>query len=84
VVYDRESVLEVAEVDPPDVALIDVGLAGLEGHTLLRRLREGHAARLIATTTRTSVQETKWARFAGFDECFVKPLDLAMLARAVG
>jgi CheY-like chemotaxis protein len=92
VAYDGPSALALAETFWPALALLDIGLPGMDGYELARRLRErpdaGHI-RLVAVTGYARKSDGELARGAGFDEHLVKPVELdelvallANLARA--
>src|SRR5262249_52707539 len=62
--------LETATEFRPDVALIDVGLPGIDGHEVARRLRAAEPSkglRLIALTGYGLPKDAQEAREAGFD-----------------
>jgi PAS domain S-box-containing protein len=62
----------------PDVAIIDLGLPGMDGCEVAKRLREreeNRGMRLIALTGYGSPQDRKRTREAGFDAHLLKPLD---------
>jgi signal transduction histidine kinase/CheY-like chemotaxis protein len=74
--------LEVARANPPDVALIDVGLPGIDGYTLAREIRatpQCGAVRLIALTGYSRSSDRERGYEAGFDAYLVKPVDPAQL-----
>jgi signal transduction histidine kinase len=78
--------LERAQSFLPDVALIDIGLPGLDGYEVARRLRDstGHdAPQLIAVTGYGRDQDRERARAAGFDAHLVKPVEFPALQRAL-
>jgi two-component system CheB/CheR fusion protein len=78
VAYEGPSALEAATQYPPDVVLLDVGLPGMDGCELARRLRHTPAldkCRLIAITGCSSSAERRRCQDAGVDCYFVKPLD---------
>ena len=76
------ALLAVAE-HRPRVVLIDIGLPGMDGYELARRLRgddsTGHAARLVAVTGYGQPSDRTRAREAGFTAHFVKPVDIETL-----
>lgn len=62
----------------PDVAFVDVGLPGMDGHELARRVRaqrELDGVYLVALTGYGQASDRKRALDAGFDEHLVKPVD---------
>jgi len=61
----------------PAVAVIDIGLPGLDGYGVARRIREGLAGApmfLIALTGYQEIEERGRAAETGFDAHLVKPL----------
>lgn len=70
----------------PDVALVDIGLPGMDGYAVAReihrRLSENRP-RLIALTGYGTAEDVRRARSAGFDEHLVKPLSLEELRRCL-
>jgi signal transduction histidine kinase/CheY-like chemotaxis protein len=66
----------------PDVALVDVGLPGLDGYKLARQVRalpDGAKVRLIAVTGYGQAEDRRRAQEAGFNDHLVKPVDLHRL-----
>jgi CheY-like chemotaxis protein len=66
----------------PDVALVDIGLPGMDGRTLARevRARLHGAIRMIAMTGYGQPEEAEGGLAAGFDRYLVKPVDPDVLA----
>ena len=63
----------------PDVAILDVGLPGMDGFEMARRLRSDprHAGLfLVALTGYGQAAERARGREAGFDEHLVKPVNV--------
>ncbi|KFC63231.1 PAS domain S-box protein [Massilia sp. LC238] len=86
VVVEHESLraLERAKRVAPDVCLLDIGLPGIDGHELARRLRaqpETAASVLVAITGYGQQQDRDEAFAAGFRHHLVKPVDFDALAR---
>ena len=70
----------------PDIALVDVGLPGLDGYEVARQVRAQEAAqrvRLVALTGYGLPDDQRRAREAGFDAHLVKPVDPERLARVI-
>ena len=85
VAHDGLAGLELLRSEPAEVALIDIGLPGIDGYELARRARrEPGGARLVlvAVTGYGEAADRARALEAGFDHHFVKPIDLEAL-RAV-
>lgn len=80
--YGGEEALEKAESFRPDVVLLDLGMPGMDGYEVCRRLRrtpEGQRLLIIAQTGWGQQQDKERTREAGFDHHLVKPLDLGDL-----
>jgi two-component system CheB/CheR fusion protein len=74
--------LELITEQRPDVALVDVGLPGLDGLELARLLRQDSRnanMMLIALTGYGQREDRKATRDAGFDTHLVKPVDVEAL-----
>ncbi len=70
----------------PVAAIVDIGLPGIDGLELARRIRNGsnHDIYLIALTGYGQEGDRQMALDAGFDEHLVKPVDFAALQRLLG
>jgi signal transduction histidine kinase/CheY-like chemotaxis protein len=88
--------VEVAENGPegvrqaldaqPDVALIDIGLPGLDGNEVAQRIRatlDDDRMALVAMTGYGQPEDRRRALQAGFDAYLVKPVDPKELARTL-
>jgi len=76
--------LELLETVRPEVAIIDIGLPGLDGYEVARRIRDqlqGEAMLLLALTGYSLPNDRQRSREAGFDYHLVKPVDPYDLAR---
>ena len=72
--------------NPPDVALIDLGLPGVDGYEVARRLRASPATSdvmLFAITGYGQDEDRRRALAAGFDVHLVKPFHYPELMAAV-
>jgi two-component system, sensor histidine kinase len=70
----------------PDVALIDVGLPGMDGYELARSARrhpETCMIRLVALTGYGQAEDRERAHVAGFDQHVTKPVNPEALAQLV-
>jgi signal transduction histidine kinase/DNA-binding response OmpR family regulator len=77
-VHDGLEALSTAERFRPEVVLCDLGLPGLEGCEVVRRMRrmEGFAkVPMVALTGFGQEEDRRRAREAGFDRHFTKPVD---------
>lgn len=84
---DGRQGLERALAAPHDVALIDIGLPGLDGNEVARGIRAAPSTddiSLIAMTGYGRPEDRRRAFQAGFDTYLVKPVDPADLARLLG
>ncbi|MFL5505296.1 MAG: ATP-binding protein, partial [Gemmatimonadales bacterium] len=79
VALDGPSALRAAEDFQPEVALIDIGLPGINGYEVARRIRANPRLGdilLIAQTGWGQEEDRQRSHAAGFDEHLVKPVDL--------
>ena len=77
--FSGPEALSVAESFQPDVALLDIGMPGLNGYEVARRLRScplGASILLVAVTGWGQDQDKQAAREAGFDGHLTKPVNL--------
>jgi CheY-like chemotaxis protein len=77
--------VRIANAHLPDVALVDIGLPGIDGYEVARRLRGDSRTRdirLIALTGYGLAEDQRRVLEAGFDLHLVKPVELpALLAQ---
>jgi PAS domain S-box-containing protein len=78
VVHDGVAAIEAARAEPPDVILLDIGLPGVDGYEVARRIRDVPELRqvvLVALTGYGRDQDRREALAAGFDHHLAKPVD---------
>jgi signal transduction histidine kinase len=79
--------VQAATTSLPSVALVDIGLPGIDGYEVARRLRQFPATsniRLIALTGYGLADDQRRVLEAGFDLHLVKPVDIRLLLEALG
>ncbi len=80
---DGRSALEAAEQFRPEAVLLDIGLPGMDGYEVARRMRQLPATRgalLVALTGYGQEDDQRRAHEAGFNHHLIKPADLEALA----
>jgi PAS domain S-box-containing protein len=83
---DGNAGLQSAITMKPDVALVDIGLPGIDGYEVARSVRAsdaGNGIYMVAVTGYGRPEDRARALDAGFDAYIVKPLDVAGLKRAL-
>ena len=78
--------LAAAQAQHPPVGVIDIGLPGISGYELARRLRADPATSamlLVALTGYGLEEDRRRALEAGFDHHFAKPVNFAQLHAAI-
>ena len=84
--HDGHAAVERIAASRPDIVLLDIGLPGLSGYEVARRLREhpeGHALRIYALTGYGQDEDRRRSLEAGFDGHIVKPVVPAELLALV-
>jgi PAS domain S-box-containing protein len=84
---DARRGLEKIETFRPDVALVDIGLPGLDGYEMARMVRQhphGSTLRLIAVTGYGQAEDQHRTLAAGFDVHVTKPVDPVRLEALLG
>lgn len=70
--------LELLRSELPDIAVIDVGLPGMDGYEIAARFRQDPQSRkvmLVALTGYGTPEARERSRAAGFDHHLIKPID---------
>lgn len=86
IAFDGEEALTMADAHQPEVVLLDIGLPGIDGYEVARRLRakafgagRGDRPVLVAVTGYGQPADRQRARDAGFDHHMVKPVAMEKL-----
>jgi CheY-like chemotaxis protein len=80
--YTGHAALDLAPGFMPDVAFVDLGLPGIDGYEVARRLRQQAACRktlLVALSGYGREEDKRRAREAGFAHHLTKPVDPATI-----
>jgi CheY-like chemotaxis protein len=83
---DGQEGVTLAQLHHPEVALIDLGLPGLDGYEVARALRATPAGKritLVAVTGYGQAEDRQRSKEAGFDAHLVKPVSQALLSRLI-
>src|SRR3569833_3054218 len=86
VVHDGLTAVEAAMAMKPDIVLLDIGLPGLNGYEVARKLRSQESMRsviLVAVTGWGQDNDKRMAYQAGFDHHWVKPVGLEQLKKII-
>jgi len=82
--YDGAEGLQVALLDSPDLMVLDLNLPGLDGFSVLARLREAQCpARVLILTARGQVEDRVKGLKAGADDYLAKPFSMDELIARV-
>ncbi len=84
--YDGERALTLAQTSELDVILLDVMLPGMDGLTVLRRLRDGRLTTpVIIVSARDAALDIVQGLDSGADDYLTKPFELdILLAQSTG
>ncbi len=83
-VHDAQDAAAVLRTEPYDLVLLDLGLPGGDGLTLLQGLRQrGVALPVLIITARDAVSDRVAGLDAGADDYLVKPFELDELAARI-
>jgi CheY-like chemotaxis protein len=81
-----ERAVELALHDQPDIALVDIGLPGMNGYDVAQEIRKGTTAwatsvKLVAITGYGQPADRERALASGFDRHMLKPVDPLQLEK---
>lgn len=82
IAYDGPEALEAVRIHVPEVVLLDIGLPGMNGYEVARRLKEQDGfdrVVLVALTGYGQLEDRRSSQEAGFDHHLVKPVEPAAL-----
>lgn len=85
VALDGHDALRLARERPPDAVLLDLGLPGLDGYEVARRLRDRHGREplVVALSGRAQPLDRVASADAGCDLHLAKPADPEQVRRAL-
>jgi len=84
--HDGPSAVEVALIFRPEVILLDIGLPGMNGYEVARRLRKEPGFEqtvLIALTGYGQDEDRQKSKEAGFDHHLTKPVEPEALSSLI-
>jgi CheY-like chemotaxis protein len=82
VVHDGPAALQAVQVSRPELIFLDIGLPGMNGYEIARRIRQlpgGEDIVLFALTGWGQQDDRRQSREAGFDQHLVKPVHHSIL-----
>jgi CheY-like chemotaxis protein len=84
--YDANEALKIIDQTPPELVLMDIGLPGMDGLTLTRKLKgqgETRRIRIVALTAFAMKGDEQRMLAAGCDGYIAKPINTRTLAGQV-
>lgn len=82
VAHDGPGALAAVQADPPDVVILDLGMPGMDGFQVARRLKEQPGAKdvlLVALTGWSQEEDRRRCYEVGFDGHLTKPVEFNAL-----
>ena len=86
IAHDGFAGLELSKKHRPEVILLDIGLPGLDGYEVARRLRkeqEFHDTLILAVTGYGQKRDRERSEAAGFNAHIIKPVDYEALVSII-
>jgi signal transduction histidine kinase/ActR/RegA family two-component response regulator len=86
VAHDGPAALEAARAERPNVIFLDIGMPGMDGYEVCRRLRQEsglNGAVLVAVTGWGQEEDRRRGQEAGFDRHLVKPVGMEVLQQVL-
>ena len=80
---NAEDALALAQRDPPDLVLLDIGLPGMDGLDALKQFKERLSVPVIFVTARRRELDEVIGLELGADDYITKPFDLSVLLARV-
>jgi DNA-binding response OmpR family regulator len=71
-----EVALNLMESDTPDILIVDLGLGGMDGFTLIRAIRRSHDLPIVVVSARTDTHDIVAGLEAGADDYVTKPFQI--------
>jgi CheY-like chemotaxis protein/two-component sensor histidine kinase len=87
VAHSGEEALRLARIERPQAIILDIGMPGMNGYEVARRIRVeawGERTLLIAVTGWGQAEDKQRSRDAGFDHHLTKPIDVAEVEKILG
>ncbi len=83
IAYDGFTALEMVNISPPEAILLDIGLPGMTGYDVCRRVSESHNGNIliIAVSGYAKPEDIEQGKKAGFHHHFAKPLRVELVER---
>jgi CheY-like chemotaxis protein len=86
VAHSGEEALAAIDAELPELVLLDIGMPGMNGYEVARRVRQQYGAEqpmLVALTGWGQEQDRRRSKEAGFDHHLTKPVELATLRTVI-
>jgi signal transduction histidine kinase len=81
--HSAASALQLADTEPFDVVLCDIGLPDATGYDLMARMKERHTIKGIALSGYGMEEDLQRSSAAGFEEHLVKPVNMTQLEAVI-